>query len=99
MKLANVVMTLQGIGRQMLETMDWNGETGLGLNNQGRLGPIPTRLKDDKLGIGLSKGVQVKRIQEGPISLKKRKQRLKRDKEKWTAVYSDISRGLSNGTC
>jgi hypothetical protein len=36
----------------MLKDMKWTEEEGLGAHSQGRLEPIATRLKNDKLGLG-----------------------------------------------
>ncbi|RIA88038.1 hypothetical protein C1645_877675 [Glomus cerebriforme] len=43
------------IGFRMLRDQGWRYEKGLGVNEQGRRHPIPTRLKNDRLGIGASK--------------------------------------------
>lgn len=44
-------------GYQLLvNTMNWNEESGLGKEAQGRLYPIPTIFKKDRVGLGLSKG-------------------------------------------
>jgi len=37
----------------MLRDQGWSYEKGLGVNEQGRRHPIPTRLKNDRLGIGV----------------------------------------------
>lgn len=42
-------------GYQMLKSMDWNEEIGLGAFGQGQLDPVKTQLKTDKKGLGLEK--------------------------------------------
>lgn len=81
----------------MLEKSGWGGECGLGAQGQGRLGPIPTRLKSDKLGIGLLKDhstAKVSLTKDRPISLRRHKKKLKQEKESWQAVYGSLTRNL-----
>jgi len=40
------------VGYQLLKKLDWNEAEGLGRDNQGKLDPVKTRLKDDKKGLG-----------------------------------------------
>jgi hypothetical protein len=46
----------------MLRDQGWNYEKGLGVNEQGRRHPIPTRLKNDRLGIGVKSNNQPPKV-------------------------------------
>lgn len=48
------ILTLNGsnVGFKMLQSQGWQYDEGLGAQNQGRRHPIPTVLKQDRLGIG-----------------------------------------------
>ncbi|KAJ3049789.1 G patch domain and ankyrin repeat-containing protein 1 [Rhizophlyctis rosea] len=41
------------VGYRLLRNEGWNPSAGLGASNEGRTQPIPTRMKNDRLGIGV----------------------------------------------
>lgn len=58
MKRPSVVrfgLSKNNIGFKMLENIGWKVDEGLGKYGQGRREPIPTKIKNDKLGIGIKK--------------------------------------------
>ena len=46
----------------MLRDQGWSYEKGLGVNEQGRRHPIPTRIKNDRLGIGVKSTKQPPKV-------------------------------------
>ncbi|XP_050368931.1 uncharacterized protein LOC126787037 [Argentina anserina] len=64
------------IGFKLLQKHGWKEGTGLGISEQGRLEPVETYLKNDKLGLGAEK-LQVKKPhsnnKEARLAKKKKK--------------------------
>jgi hypothetical protein len=52
-KFANFHLKRNNKGYQMLMKLGWDEASGLGVNEQGRMNPIRTRLKLDRLGLGI----------------------------------------------
>jgi len=77
-------------GYRMLQKGGWSdSEVGLGSSGQGRLVPLKSSEKFDRLGVGLKKISQEVAAKESRSSLNRSEflQRGKRDRLKWQAMY------------
>lgn len=69
------------VGFRMLRDQGWSYEKGLGVNEQGRRHPIPTRLKNDKLGIGVKKTNQPPKIRLKRLNAKQTAEQYEKDRK------------------
>ncbi|CAI2184036.1 820_t:CDS:2 [Funneliformis geosporum] len=69
------------VGFRMLRDQGWRYEKGLGVNEQGRRHPIPTRLKNDRLGIGVKKTNQPPKIRLKRLNAKQTAEQYEKDRK------------------
>eukprot|EP00736_Rhodelphis_marinus_P011507 Rmarinus@m.12690 len=60
----NIHIPSNNVGYQLLQRAGWDAEKGLGIDEQGRMEPVPTTLKIDRKGLG--KGKQESRVTHFP---------------------------------
>lgn len=87
-------------GYQMLKSMDWEEDEGLGARGQGRLDPIPTSLKSDRKGVGAPqikpKAITHSKPNEIPEAQRPRRRISKQERRAIEQEKKDLERRIQN---
>ena len=80
-KVASFALGPKHIGYQMMQKSGWSGDTGLGAGETGRLYPIKTTMKKDRMGVGMKEKNMPKRLDTSTrfASFEELKRRRKRE--------------------
>ncbi|CAG8626373.1 10170_t:CDS:2 [Paraglomus brasilianum] len=62
-----IVLNENNLGFRMLRDQGWTYEKGLGIEEQGGRHPIPIRMKNDKLGIGMKRQKPEREESKNPV--------------------------------